>query len=342
MGTINLIESFDLYGDSELAVRWLMQLGGTDVNNTINVLYGRTNKGLRLLNRVMRRDGLGMQTILAVGFGLKKGVGWPISEEGIVIGCSDNSTSGVNQCSIRITHDQIRAYRDHYAAGGALLDTVSFNFLAENWYYVEVEMQVDDTTGYIKVWIDDALVLNVTGVDTQQTANAWADQIFIQDRGDSGGSYWDDGYVAYGSGARQGPGSVLVPDLDGDGVSNDWTPSAAVDHYTLVDERPPDAADYVESATATDKELYTIAPLGVTVDSVRAVQISTYAQETGVTARQLRTICRPGSTNNFGDTKDLLASLQYDEQVHATNPDTASPWSLSEVEGSEYGFELVS
>jgi len=79
--------------------------------------------------------------------------------------------------NIRLTYtywDSIGS--SHWTDGGTYLSK-------DHWYHIKGEDYVDSSNGYIKIWIDDALFVNNTGINTGSTS---IDNIY-------GGSTWADG-----------------------------------------------------------------------------------------------------------------------------------------------------
>jgi hypothetical protein len=51
------------------------------------------------------------------------------------------------------------------------------------YHHFEFKTKIDNATGYIEVRVNEVTVLNLTGIDTQNTANAAAAQFMVGSRG---------------------------------------------------------------------------------------------------------------------------------------------------------------
>jgi hypothetical protein len=245
---------------------------------------------------------------------------------------------------VRITAkgNTIEAFRGTSTSIGSQAVTL----VSDVWYYLEAEVTISSTVGTVKVWVNNVLVLNLAGVNTHSTGAASTDGYQIGNP-NSGTHRFDELYLTDGEGTdnvgRLGPRRVIQPTLNGDGASSAWTPSAAVAHYTLVDDvSAPSEADYIESDTPGNIDLFTIAPLsGVTVSAINGVQLAIVARETGLTERECRSVTRVGGTNYNSAPSPLLSANFYKFNVWDQNPATAAPWSKTEVEGAQFGVELT-
>jgi len=61
-----------------------------------------------------------------------------------------------------------------------------------------------------------------------------------------------------------------------------------------------------------------------------------------VGSRTYRDVVRIGTTDYFGTSKSMPTDYETHMEIHETNPNTGSQWTLSEVNSAEFGYELVS
>lgn len=330
------VDSFDLYSSSQVVGRYDAGSGGTIASGAARFPPGN---GMAMQNvSLLMRQRFPANATMAMGCSLKKPNTGTQSFFLIVYdGTTAQATAEWNTNSNTVT-----ARRG--GEGGTVLGTVPFIFHIPVWYFVEAEFIINDTTGRIRIWIDNALVLDVNGVDTQATANSFVDgfRVFA----DNTPWHIDDLYVTNGAGSvntgRLGPRRIVSPVQNGDGTTNQWTRSTGSTNYTLVDERPPAESDFVETSTPNNIDLYNFAALGLTADGINGVQSSFWAAESGVTERQIRAVHRVGVTNYFGPTLNLLGSSRYHQSVQEQNPNTAADWTVSDIDNAEFGVQLVS
>lgn len=226
--------------------------------------------------------------------------------------------------------------------------TTSVSFTANTWYYVEVKMVLDDSTGSVEVKVNGTTHLNLTGVDTNPAAGTVYDQVRWQSGTTSNQSIdIDDMYLLNGAGGQYDDflGDVTVETIrpDGNGNSSQWVGSDAdsTDNYLLVDEATYDSADYVQSATTNNKDLYTYGALAAGTGSVKGVVAHGVMQKTASGTQNARQITRIGGTNYNGSSVGLTTTDDLHVQVWEESPATTSDWTISEVNGAEFGVEVL-
>jgi hypothetical protein len=204
---------------------------------------------------------------------------------------------------------------------------------------------VHDSTGSIVAYIDGDQALSVTGADTRQQTGD--DITLVRLFGAAATSAnprvmnWDDIYVSVGT--RLGPSRVDTLRPTADTADADWTPSAGADHYAVVDENTVNGdTDYVSAATPGELDLYAMASLGFTPDTVHAVQVTMVARKDDAEARQVRTRLKSGTTTADGTTQGMATSYLPYGDLYATDPDTAMAWTPGAVNAMQVGIEVVS
>jgi len=223
--------------------------------------------------------------------------------------------------------------------------TAASLFSSGTWIHLQLGVKIDNTAGEIEVKLNGVTVLSGTGLDTQNTANAYGNAIELAGQVSGSYHYFNDAWFADAQGTVNNalPGDVRVWCLVPTGAGNyaQWTPSAGA-NWQCVDEIPPNGdTDYVSSATAGQKDSYAFQDISGT-GAVKGVQISLWARKDDGGTRQVRTLARIASTDYTGDTRSLADSYRCERQIHDVSPATAAPWTLSEINGAEFGAELVS
>lgn len=118
---------------------------------------------------------------------------------------------------------------------------------ANTWNYFEFKATIDNTAGAVELRVNGEVWCSASGVDTQQTANAWANQLRL-------GSYFndfgfDDVYVCDGTGATQ---NGFLGDCRVQGLA----PAAAGDAGDFVLPSPLAAYASPGAAVASDTPLH--------------------------------------------------------------------------------------
>ena len=213
-------------------------------------------------------------------------------------------------------------------------------------HYIELEAEVGNSAT-AKVYVDGVLEINFTG-DTQNGSTNAVDELEIngvesESAGDFGST--DDIYCFNTDGslnnARLGPSAnVRYYTAASDGMPTNWTPSSAVDHYTLVDENPESSSDYVESSTAGQIELFGMET--VTADDIASVTlemigIAATVGAPAIRGKAVRTSTTNGARQTFTDTTDEVVL----RETFPTDPFTGVAWLDTGVNAAEFGIERI-
>ena len=235
--------------------------------------------------------------------------------------------------------------------GTSTLGTTSgLSFTTDTWYYLEVQATLNDSTGAITVKGNGTTILSLTGQDTKNggTGSVYT-AIGFRARSSIavGHAVVDDLYVLNGAGSVYNSflGDVTVETLrpDGNGNYSQWTGSDgnSTDNYLLVDEATYDVADYVSSSTTNNKDTYTYGALTASSGAVKGVVAKAVAAKSASGSQDYRQITRISSTDYNGATTALDTSDLPRRQVWEQSPATASDWTISEVNGAEFGVEVL-
>jgi hypothetical protein len=186
-------------------------------------------------------------------------------------------------------------------------------------------------------------VIDLSGVDTKQQTEAGVDRIRFQLNGLNQFSTptIDDVYITNG-GTRLGESRVVVLYPNADTADADWTPRTGVDHFATVDETTVNGdTDYVASGTVGDLDLYEMSDLGVTPDSIHAVQVTMCARKDDAATREVRSKVKSGATTANGAPHALTANYVYYRDIFETDPDTSMAWTSGGVNATQIGPEVV-
>lgn len=262
-----------------------------------------------------------------------------------LFGLIDGSTE---QISVRLNSSaQIILSRN-----GTTLGTSSFTVSPATWYFIELKATIANSISADSciVRVNGIEVLNLAaGTDTQATANAYANKLYIAGPGSAievTYTYIDDLYVCDQSGSANNDflGDVRVDAIypDGDGAYSEWTPSTGSTHYNLVDETAPNTTDYVSSDTVGQRDSYTFADLpAITTVTVHGLQVNAAALNDDAGARSIATFARAGSNNQDGTGEALNTSQVYVRQISEINPNTSEAWTQGGVNGAQFGVVVT-
>lgn len=155
------------------------------------------------------------------------------------------------------------------------------------YHHFEAKVKIDNSTGYVEVRVNEVTVLNLTGIDTQNSANATAAQVSVGLRGSvSTGAVgfstcdfddffaWDDDNTDAENTIVDfiGDKGVYWLPVNADTAEADWTKSTGVTGYTLIDEIPPSGGtDYIADTTGAARSIFGVSDLPANVAELIAV-----------------------------------------------------------------------
>lgn len=233
---------------------------------------------------------------------------------------------------------------------GTILATGTKKMIAGVYYYIEVKLVVNNTTGSVEVRIDGEVQFAVSGIDTQNTANATVDRIYFGETGGGFYMFWmfDDIYICDGDGGS--PHNDFLGDCrvqyilpDGNGNSSQLVGSDgnSTNNYLLVDDATPnDDTDYVESSTVGDKDTYSMGNITATAGTVYGVQPVPYAKKTDAGTRKIASVIRLSGTEEDSADKTLTSSYLFLPDLRTTKPGGGA-FSVSDVNSMEVGVKVT-
>jgi hypothetical protein len=229
------------------------------------------------------------------------------------------------------------------------LETSSVSLLVDQWYYIEFYCKLGDSPdGAYTLKVDGVTVAENLATDTHASGSTTFDAVrFGGTHNSTGNSAFDDIYVCDSAGSVNNGfiGDIVVEALspNGNGNSSQFVGSDAdsTNNYLLVDETAVSAADYVEASTANYIDSYTYEDLTAATGTVLGTQLTAIAAKTLPATKQARLKTRVASTYYTGTDTDLNMGATALTEIRETNPNTASAWTISDVNGAEFGIEAL-
>ena len=215
------------------------------------------------------------------------------------------------------------------------------------WHYIELKATIHNSAGSYELRVDGVNVRDASGIDTQKQSTSLANQMQIWKFPYNVAIRFDDMYMCNGLGSENNDflGDIRVDSLfpDGAGASTDWTPSAGSNYDCVNEAAPNDDTDYVSETTAGDHDTYAFDNLPTSGGDVMGVQTMAFARKDDAGTRDIKLMTRPSSTDYESDIAlPLLDTWTYYMDMREQNPETTSPWTISEVNASEFGVKLES
>lgn len=229
---------------------------------------------------------------------------------------------------------------------GTLLATSSSGLTATAWSYIELKLKINDTTGSGICKINGVEAFNFTG-DTKSSSLADTKTVRVGGGGSSAYAYIDDLYICDTSGTKNNDflGDVRVDALVPDGAGNyaQFTPTGSANNWENVDEMPADAdTSYNASGTTGHKDSFAFSNLSVLDATIYGVQTNILVRKDDAGERTIRPLIRSSSTNATGATQAVTDSYLDSHEIFETNPIASADWTESSINGTEFGYEVVS
>lgn len=335
-------DSFDHYATADIAKKWTQSS-----NATIGSVGRNSSSGMRL-------SGSGSNGYAYVttnpGSASEGGIGFAVKVNSLFTSASGDELVRILQADGTTQHVAVGLTSGGLFTGKrntTTLGTSSAGITAGTFYYVEVKWVIHDSTGSIRVKVNGTEVLALTGVDTRNGGDGtWA--IVVLQNGSSNASItvdlddlviWD----TTGSDNNDFLGPIRLKAIfpDGAGNSTDFTPSTGSNYQNVDDTSQDGDSTYNSETTAGDHDTYTFGAVGVT-GTVRFVQTNLMVRSNGAGAETIRPKIRISSTDYNGTTVGITTDYRDSREVFETSPATAAQWTVSEIDGAEFGIELVS
>lgn len=264
----------------------------------------------------------------------------------IVLGDAGIASANAQVALVITTAGKLAVYRNRGqgSTGGTQLGSDSTNILsASTWYFVELVATIHNSTGVVEVYVNGSKSgwIDLTGQDTQHTANAVSNAVALCGRGSSA-VYFDDTYILRTTGgvrtARLGDvKAVYKIASSGDGAVAQFTPSSGTDNGAMVDDvTPDDATTYNASATVGFIDTYAFAAIG-TVGTIYGLHNHSRLAKSDAGTCDAQTVQRTSATNYFGTQLGTSTTWGYQSTLYEQSPATTADYTASEIDGSEFG-----
>lgn len=249
---------------------------------------------------------------------------------------------GTVQCSVDSNADGSLTAR--IEPGNVSVGVSAAGLIVVNTYaFIEMKFVIGNgAAGSMVLKTDGIQRLNVTGIDTSATGNAYANKIQIRNNVAFNNKV-DDIYVCDGSGSVNndflGDGVAVARFPSGAGASAGLTVVGAGANYQAVSENPPDDdTSYVGGESGRDS--YACGDLPAATSAVKAIQVTARSRKDDAVSRSLAPSVRVGSTNYDAAAQGLATSYQAVSGVWSVDPATGAAWAVSAVNALEIGEVL--
>lgn len=249
----------------------------------------------------------------------------------------------------------VQVFRGDYT-GTSLALSANNAWTGDIWNNVEFHAKIANSGGVVDVQVRGVSVFGgaVTGLDTQNTANAWFDAVdyyavplnvttgaFIEiddfsynDTVSGAGTYSADGYM--------GDAAVKTLFATGNGTVQ-WTPLTGTNWGEVAEQAMDSDTSYNSDTTSGHQDLFTFTALGGTISVIYGIQVTFAGRKDDGGSRVVKSAVKSSSTTDYGANHSLPdTNYAYFSDIWVLDPNTSATWTLSGVNGATFGYNLVS
>lgn len=222
----------------------------------------------------------------------------------------------------------------------------------DTFNYIEVWPVINATTGSVEVKINGQVVLNVTGVNTQQSGNAWWDALGIAPKTFGfNGNYVlvDDMYYAD---TTTGPGSYPCDTPLGDVhvftkfmIGNDavqFTPLANTNWQEISEVQFDGDLSYNFDFVVGHQDTFNAAALEATITKIVGLQLTGAYRKDDAGARSIEQVVISGGTTATGSSWSLPdTTYVYFTDKYILDPNTTASWVLANANAIHVGYKIA-
>jgi hypothetical protein len=312
---------------------WVLAAGRSGSGNSVSI----SNQG-QMVNHYFTEG----YRAFVVGFAFKFSV--PNTTMNPIFRAFD-AEGGNTQITLRKLSSNVLELR-RGALSETLLATGTKTLLHDTWYFVELYVYIDSTSGRYQLRIDgvDDIAL-ASSQNTQDNTNefhslSWAGE-------NSHVTYVDDLYIRAKTTDVTTPADEFLGDInirtlypDANGTTRDFTPSSGTDDFAVVDETPASESDYLSSSTPTD--MVTIGAENLSSGrAVHAVSLNTWVGLSVPGSNDIKHVVRSNVTNYLSsETFALSENARNEQSIWETDPDTGVAWIEAGFNSAEFGIEI--
>lgn len=233
-----------------------------------------------------------------------------------------------------------------------LIGSASSNGLivAGVWNYIEMQVTISNTVGTAQAWVNGVQVINSTGLNNRNSANAFANQLAIGEMTNNPGPVpilYDDMYCLDTSTTTPntvlGDSRIITIMPSGVGAFSQFTPNGATPNWNCVKEIPPDDnTTFVADSVTNDRDSYDYDTVSFTGNATLVVPWPRLTKDDVVT-RTAEVSVRNGGIDTFGPAITVASSYAYVVGgVFLTNPNGGGAFAASDINNTEFGLVLLS
>lgn len=231
-----------------------------------------------------------------------------------------------------------------FRGNGTSLGSATVAIAVNTIHTIELVPVISTSGGSCQVFIDNVLVLTVSGANTSNSGNAWFNQIGVGSTNQN--SHWADVYVNDFSGAamnaRLGTWSIKPFTVAAAGAYAQFTPAGTIlgANWQQLAKALADATSFVQSNVLNNRDSFGMAP--VTVGTIVGARQWLYAQKDSSGLRSVA-LTLSNSVDQIGSSIPLAGgSYQFYSGDASLDPSTGALWaSLAALNAALSGYKIT-
>jgi len=234
-----------------------------------------------------------------------------------------------------------------WLGGIGVTDKGNCGALSTAYQMYEIRLLVDNAAGLLDVRVDGVSKVSDSGIDTRVGAVDDVGHVYfgaIAAAASHDSCRFDDiainNTLGVVSNSWAGPGAILALDPDADGAVLQYTPSAGVTHYDLVNSA--NDATYVHDDTPGNIDLWEKPAMASYGNQIVAIAWWLRAQRAAGAAEIIAEYRQLGTNWNLGSNRALTAAWDYYGYFTSENPIFAGILTRGLLDAAEFGVKSIS
>jgi hypothetical protein len=229
-----------------------------------------------------------------------------------------------------------------YGPAGTSIATFDNAIISNTWHSISMAGEIHDSLGWLKVWIDGDLIVDLSNIDTKNAAGANVDRIMFS--GTPGFSdaenRFDDFRHDNGTTTQIPEGRFATLPLAADDAVQ-FTRLSGATNYEMIDDATCDEdTTYNSSNTVGHVDRFSYSAIPFNPDNIMAVMVSMCARKEDVATRRVRSFILSDATQVDFDDNFLSTNYTWDRHILELDPDGDVPWTKAALTALKAGYEL--
>lgn len=240
----------------------------------------------------------------------------------------------INQFTLYVESTGAISFKTGY--NGVTQSTSATGLVVLNtWYYVEVAVVINSTTGSYNIDLDGVNILSATGKNTGTGTGVGC---IVLDEPNSGTLLYDDMYWADDL-VRRGPQRIEYHPPIADVAGGAFVQSSGASKYAMVNELATEQTNTISGSVGDEQRFKFEALLGSPA-ALTCVNVLMAVKSTdGLGSRQIKATAKSGASQAYGSAITLTASNKFRNQVFETDPATGLAWTPAAYAAMEAGIK---